>query len=177
MPIATSNFLVPNGTIIVEVVAFVILLVFIGKWILPFVNAQVEERQQQIRESLEQADAARAEADETRAKRQEILDEARHQAREIVAQANRTADQLRVDAQERGQQEFDRLVASAQAEISLARQRAVDDVTAQVGALVMAVAREVIGREVDAEVHRALIDEAVAALAGPAPAAPAASKG
>jgi F0F1-type ATP synthase membrane subunit b/b' len=40
----------------------------------------------------------------------------------------------------------------------------VDEVSAQVGGLVLSVARQVIGREIDAEAHRGLIDEAVAAL-------------
>ena len=53
---------------------------------------------------------------------------------------------------------------AAETDIALARQRAVDEVSAQLGALVMSVARQVIGREIDAASHRALIDEAVAAL-------------
>ena len=98
--------------------------------------------------------------------RQRILDEARQQAREIVSQANRTADQSRADGQARGQQEYDRLVASAEAEIALARQRALDELTSRIGALVLSVARQVIEREIDAQRHRGLIDEAVVGTAG-----------
>lgn len=159
-----SNFLVPNGTLIVEIIAFLIVLFVVWKYVLPPLNRALEQRQNEIRASLEAADAARAEADATAAQRQQILDEARQQAREAVAQANATAERLRQDATERAQQEHDRIVASADADIALARQRAVDEVSAQVGALVLAVARQVIGREVDATAHRALIDEAVAAL-------------
>jgi F-type H+-transporting ATPase subunit b len=162
--IASSNFLVPNGTLIVEIVAFLIVLFVIRKYVLPPINKALEDRREQIRASLEAADAARAEADESRAQRQVIIDEARQQARDIVAAANTTADRVRAEATERGQQEYERLVSSAQSEITLARQRAVDEVSAQVAALVVSVARQVIGREVDAERHRALIDEAVAAL-------------
>ena len=160
----SSNFLIPNGTLIVEIVAFLIVLYFIGRKVLPYVNKQIEERQEQIRESLQAAEKAREEADETRAQREGILDEARQQAREIVSQANRTADQARADGQIRGQQEYDRLVASADAEIALARQRALDEVTSRIGTLVLTVARQVIEREIDAQRHRGLIDEAVSAL-------------
>ncbi len=159
-----SNFLIPNGTLIVEVVAFLIVLGVVARYVLPPLNKALEQRQQEIRRSLEAAEAAKAEADATRRQRQEILDEARQQARELVAQANATAERLRQEAVERAQAEHDRIVAAAEADIALARQRAVDEVSAQVGALVLAVARQVIGREVDAEAHRALIDEAVAAL-------------
>jgi len=162
--IASSNFLVPNGTFIVEVVAFLAVLFVLGRYVLPRLNKVLADRQDQIRSSLEAAEQARTEADETRAQRQAILDEARQQARDIVTQANRTAQRMNVDAEERGRQEYDRLVARAEAEIALARRRAVDEVSAQVGRLVFSVARQVIGREVDAASHQTLIDEAVAAL-------------
>ena len=162
--IASSNFLIPNATLIVEIVAFLIVLFVIGKYVLPPLNRTLEERQQQIRASLAQAEEARAEADETRAQRQQILDEARQQAREMVAQANATAERLRTEAFDRAQQEHDRILAAAEDEIAAARRRAVEEVSAQLGALAMAVARQVVGREVDASAHRALIDEAVAAL-------------
>lgn len=164
MIVASSNFLIPNGTLIVEIVAFLVILYFLGRKVIPYVNQMIDARQKEIAESLQAAEKAREEADETRAQRQQILDEARQQAREIVASANRTADQVRSDGQERGQQEYDRLVASADAEIALAKQRALDEITSRVGQLVLSTARQVIEREIDAQRHRALIDEAVAAL-------------
>lgn len=164
MPIASSNFLVPNGTLIVEIIAFLIVLAFLGRYVLPYLNKALEERQAQIRESLEAADRAKAEADETTAQRQGILDEARQQARQIVTQANANAERVRAEATERGQQEYERLVSSAEAEIALARQRAIDEVSSRVAGLVLSVAQQVIGREIDAATHRDLIEEAVAAL-------------
>ena len=159
-----SIFLIPNATLIVEVVAFLVVLGFLARYVLPVLNKAMTDRQEQIRQSLEAAEQAKAEADETRAERQGILEEARQQARQIVTQANTSAERVRTEAAERGQQEYERLVASAESEIALARQRAIEEVSDRVAGLVMAVAQQVIGREVDAEGHRALIDEAVAAL-------------
>ncbi len=164
--IASSNFLVPNATLIVEVVAFLIVLGFLGKYVLPVLNKALEERQEQIRTALEAAETARVEAAEADATRQETLDEARRQAREMIAQANKAAERVAAQAEERGRIEYERLVARAEAEIASARQRAVDEVSSKVGTLVIAVARQVIAREIDASSHRALIDEAVAALRG-----------
>ena len=159
-----SVFLFPNATFIVEFVVFLAILGAVAKYILPPLNRAMEKRQAEIKESLEAAERARSEADATRAQRGEILEEARAQARQIVTQANASAERVRTEGIERGQQEYERLLASAEAEIALARQRAVDEVSATVGALVLSVARQVIGREIDAEAHRGLIDEAVAAL-------------
>lgn len=159
-----SNFLVPDGTFIAEIIAFLIILGIIAKYILPPLNRAMQARQEEIRTSLAAADAARAEADETRAQRQVILEEARTKAREIMAQGNTTAERSVAQAEERGQQEYDRLLRAAETEIALAKQRAVDEVSTQLGALALSVARQVIGREIDAASHRDLIDEAVAAL-------------
>ncbi|HUC38419.1 MAG TPA: F0F1 ATP synthase subunit B [Acidimicrobiales bacterium] len=161
---SSGNFLVPDGTFIAEFIAFLLIVGIVAKWILPPLNRAMQARQEEIRGSLEAAEAAKAEADETRAQRQGILDEARGQGREIVTQANRTAERLRAEGEERGRQEYERMLSSATAEITLARQRAVDEVSAQVAGLVLAAARQVVGREIDAATHRDLIDEAIAAL-------------
>ena len=45
---SNSNFLVPNGTFIVEVIAFLIMLAILGKYVLPRINKALEDRQEQI---------------------------------------------------------------------------------------------------------------------------------
>jgi F-type H+-transporting ATPase subunit b len=162
--ITAGIFLLPNGTFFIELIVSLVLLFLIYKYVLPPINKALEERQEKIRESLEAADKARADAEAADDERRNVLEEARHQAREIVATANRTADQVRTDATARGQAEYERIVGNAEVEISLARQRAVEEAAARMGEIVMEVVERVIGREVNAEAHRDLIDEAVAAL-------------
>lgn len=164
MPIATSNFLIPNATFFVELVAFLIVLGVIAKFVLPPLNKALDDRSHQIRSELEAADAAKADAAEADDQRRTELERARQQAREIVAQANRTAEQVSADAQTRGQGEFERLVSAAEAEVRLARQRALEEAAARLGELVVDVVERIIGREIDAEAHRDLIEEAVNAL-------------
>jgi F-type H+-transporting ATPase subunit b len=157
-------FLLPNGTFFIELIVSLVLIFLIYKYVLPPINKALTERQEKIRESLEAADKARADAEAADDERRGVLEEARHQAREIVATANRTAEQVRTDAQARGQGDYERIVGNAEVEISLARQRAVEEAAARMGEIVMEVVELVIGREVNAEAHRDLIDEAVAAL-------------
>jgi F-type H+-transporting ATPase subunit b len=157
-------FLLPNGTFFIELIVSIVLILLIYKYVLPPINKAMTERQEKIRESLEAADRARADAEAADDERRAVLEEARQQAREIIATANRTAEQVRTDAQARGQTEYERIVGNADVEISLARQRAVEEAAARMGEIVMEVVERVIGREINAEAHRDLIDEAVAAL-------------
>lgn len=164
MPILGNDFLIPNGTFIIELIAFLVVLGVIARYVLPWVNTQLQERQEAIRAELAAADEAKADAAAADHERRAALEDARHQAREIVAQANRTAEQVSADAQTRGQSEYERLVAAAEAEVGLARQRALEEAAARLGEVVVDVVERIIGREVDAEAHRDLIQEAVGAL-------------
>src|SRR5580692_7553377 len=157
-------FLLPNGTFFIELIVSIVLILAIYKWVLPPINKAMEDRQEKIRESLDAADKARADAEAADDERRSILEEARHQAREIVATANRTAEQVRTDNQARGQADYERIVGNADVEIALARQRAVEEAAARMGEVVMEVVERIIGREVNLDVHRELIDEAVTAL-------------
>jgi F-type H+-transporting ATPase subunit b len=161
---ATSNFLVPNGTFIVVLIAFIIVVAIITKYVVPPLNAALAERQEKIRSELEAADKARLEAEEADVERQRVLDEARAHAREIVSQANTTAERTVASAEQRANEAADRIMAAAEVEVAAARQTAVDQVTAQVGELVMAAAERVVGREIRAADHQDLIDEAIAAI-------------
>ncbi|MDA8357238.1 MAG: F0F1 ATP synthase subunit B [Actinomycetota bacterium] len=172
-----SDFLVPNATFIVELVAFVIVLVFIARVVLPPLNAALTRRTERIRAELEAAEEAKSDAAAADEERRAALDQARQQAREIVAQANRTAEQVSTDAQARGQAEYERLLSAAEAEVRLARERAVEEAAARLGQLVVDVVERILGREVDIEAHRTLIDEAAAALAAGGEAAGSAAAG
>jgi F-type H+-transporting ATPase subunit b len=162
--IAESIFLIPNGTFFVELTAFVVILIIAWKKILPPLNKAMEARQEKIRLSLEAAEEARAEAAAATDERAKVLSQARDQAREIVSAAQATADQVKAEAAGRGQQEYERIVSSANAEVETARQRAVDEASARIGEIVFDLVATIVGREVDQSAHEDLIREAVAAL-------------
>ncbi len=88
-------FLLPNGTFFIELFVSIILILLIYKYVLPPINKAMEERQEKIRTALESADQARADAEAADDERRNVLEQARQQAREIVATANRTAEQVR----------------------------------------------------------------------------------
>jgi F-type H+-transporting ATPase subunit b len=163
--IATSIFLLPNGTFFVElIVVVVILYVLTKKWPLPQLNKALTDRQEKIRSSLEAADAARAEAAAADDERAKVLAEAREQARTIVAGAQETSDQLKAEAAGRAQVEYERIVATAQSEVVAARQRAIDEASARIGEIVFELVEKIVAREVDQSTHDDLVREAVAAL-------------
>ena len=94
------------------------MLVVIGKYVLPFLNKALEERQEQIRASLEAADAgAHRGGGDARPAPGDPRRGPAAGAATIVTQANKTAERMHAEAEERGQQEYERMVARAEAEI------------------------------------------------------------
>ena len=162
--IAESIFLLPNGTFVVELVVVAVILYLVTKYILPPLNKAMESRQEKIRTSLEAADAARAEAAAADDERAAVLADARDRAREIVATAQATGDQVKAESAGRGQVEYERIVAMAQEEVATARQRAIDEASARIGEVVFELVTKIVGREVDQAAHQDLVREAVAAL-------------
>jgi len=144
--------------------AFLVVVWVIGKKVLPVLNKVLTERQDQIRGELEAADKAKADAEEADVERRAALEEARAQAREIVSNAATAADQTKLRAEADAQAIHDRIVQAADAEVVIARQAAVEEVSARVGEIVLAAAERVIGREIQASDHQDLIDEAIAAV-------------
>ena len=134
--IATSVFLLPNGTFFIELVTVVVILLLMTKYILPPLNAALESRQEKIREALAAAEAAKADAAAAGDERQRVLAEARDQAREIVAAAQTTSDSVKAESVGRGQAEYDRILANAASEVDTARQRAIDEASARIGEIV-----------------------------------------
>jgi F-type H+-transporting ATPase subunit b len=162
--IATSIFLLPNGTFFVELLVVAVILYLMTKYILPPLNRALEARQEKIRTSLEAADAAKAEAAAAADERAKVLTEAREQARTIVAGAQALSDQLKAEAGDRARAEYDRIVAGAQTEIAAARSHAIDEASARVGVIVFDLVTKIVGREVDQSSHDDLVREAVEAL-------------
>ncbi len=161
----TQNFLLPNGTFFVMLVIFLIVLGIISKWILPPLQGVAEARKVRIRTAMQKADGARAETQRLQAERENILIEARAQARKVIDEANHGADQAREQGRQRGQAEYDRLLEVSQLETEEECTRVRSELVGRLDSLVVAAAERVLGSQVDAEHHRALIDEAVSAAA------------
>jgi F-type H+-transporting ATPase subunit b len=162
--IATSIFLLPNGTFFVELLVFVVIFLIAKRYIFPKLNQMLENRQEKIRTSLEAADAARAEAAAAGDQRAHVLAEAREQARAIVAGAQETSDQLKAEAAGRAQSEYERILATASTEVASVRQHAIDEASARIGEIVFDLVSKIVGREVDQSTHDDLVREAVAAI-------------
>jgi len=144
-----------------ELIGFLLLLAFIYRYVRPPLSKMMDNRAEAIRSSLASADAAQEAGEHGLAEARTSLEAARSEATAIVERAHQTSAQLLLEGERRGREEQERLVASAAVESDFDRQRAREDVTRQVGAIVMAVAELVVEAELDTFRQRALIGETI----------------
>jgi F-type H+-transporting ATPase subunit b len=145
--------------LIVGAVAFAVLFFFMWKWVLPRVNALLEERRRQIQGQLESAEQTRQEAERLLADYRSQLADARDSANQIIEEARSTADQLRRDLQAKAEDESRNTVVRAQEEIRAERDRVFQELRAQVGDIAVELAGRVVGASLDKSMHERLIDE------------------
>ena len=151
-------------TLLGQMISFAILIWFTVKFIWPPLMAAIEERQQKIAEGLAAADNAQKNLAQAQDKVNEELKAARSKANEIIEQAHQRANQLIDAAKSDAIAEGNRQRALAEAEIEAAANRAKEDLRKQVSALAVTGAEKLLKREIDANAHKALLDELAAEI-------------
>jgi F-type H+-transporting ATPase subunit b len=154
----------PNITLLGQMLSFAILIWFSVKFIWPPLTKAIEERQQKIAEGLAAADRSQKDLAQAQDKVNEALREARGKANEIIEQAHQRANSIIDAAKNDAIAEANRQKALADAEIAAAANRAKEELRRQVSTLAVAGAEKLLRREIDANAHKALLDELAAEL-------------
>ena len=144
--------------------SFAILIWFTVKFIWPPLMKAIEERQQKIAEGLAAADRSQKDLAQAQDKVNDALKEARTKANEIIEQAHARASTIIDQAKNDAIAEANRQKALAEAEITAAANRAKEDLRKQVSMLAVTGAEKLLKREIDANAHKALIDDLAAQL-------------
>jgi F-type H+-transporting ATPase subunit b len=144
-----SNFLVPNGTFLVSLLAFAILVWIFGKYLIPPINRAMTARQEAIRTEFAELDQAKADARQAEADYKEQLNDAKHEAARIREEAREHGAQIVQDAREKAQLEADRIVEHAHAQIEADRKAAFASLRRDVGSLATTLAGRIVGESMD----------------------------
>jgi F-type H+-transporting ATPase subunit b len=153
-----------NLTFIVQGIAFFAVAWMVMKFGWPHIIAAIEERQQKIAEGLAAADRSQKDLAQAQEKVNEALKEARTKANEIIDQAHQRANQIVEAAKNDAIAEANRQKALGLAEIDAASTRAKEDLRKQVSVLAVSGAEKLLKREIDANAHKALLDELAAEI-------------
>jgi len=147
------------GLIIWTVITFVILLIVLRKVAWGPILTALEQREQTIRHSLEEAQRARREAEQLLAQHQQMLAEANRDVTRLLEQGREEAERLRISMTEQARQEAQRLTEAARREIVRERQLAVQELRNTAADLALAAAGRLLNTAMTTEDHRRLVSE------------------
>jgi F-type H+-transporting ATPase subunit b len=162
---ADAGVITINGTVIVELITFLVMMAVLARWVYPQIVKLAEARQRLITEQLTEAEKSRAEAEARLQEAEARLAEARKTAQSVIDGATKSAEQLRQELKQKAEEEAKRLTAAARKEIEAERERAVQAVRNEVASLVVAATEKVIGETLDEGKHKQLIERAIAEVA------------
>lgn len=151
-----------NATIIAQMLIFGLLIWFTMKVVFPMFMNPAAERSRRIAEGLAAAEQAQRDLAEAEAKVTEIVRDAHTRALAIEHQAQQQANETVEAAKKTAQTEGQRLLIAARDQITLETQKARDELRGQVGALAVAGATRIIGREINARDHAELLQKLAA---------------
>jgi F-type H+-transporting ATPase subunit b len=141
----TTNFLIPNGTFIAEMIIFLVILFVIGKYVVPFVNLKLAERQEAIRLEFKELEDARARLEATEAEYRDLIASARADAARQREEAREEGAQILADLRAQAQVESERIRQASHQQIEAERSRTVEALRAEVGTLAVELAGRVVG--------------------------------
>jgi len=156
VPLA-SNFLVPNGTFFVELLAFAIILWLLAKFVIPPINRAMTERQDAIRKEFSDLEAAKADAKAAEEEFRAQIADARHEAARIREEAREQGAAIVSEMREQAQAEATRIVEHAHAQIDADRQQAVTSLRAEVGSLATQLASRIVGEALDDQARQSRV--------------------
>ena len=149
------------GLMIWTLLAFGITLYLLNKLAYPRIAAALDRRRVAIEESIEAANRAKQEADQTLEEYRARLREAREQAEDIVARARKAADNLSDETKAQASQQREELLAQARRDIEHETRRALDELRREVADLTVAATEKITRKSLTEEDHRRLIEEAL----------------
>lgn len=151
--------------IIWSAVAFVIILIFFWKYVLPRVQKLLDERGEAIEGNIAKADEAQRKAEAALEEYTAQLADARTEAGRIRETAREDGKKIVAEAKETATTEAARVTASAQAQIDAERQSALVSLRSEVGTLAIDLASGVIGESLtDDKKAAAVVDRFLADL-------------
>ena len=146
-------------TFLAQICNLMIQLVIFKKLLLNPVKKVIAERKAKADSQIADAEKLRTEAEAKQAEYEQNLQNARTEANQIVASAQKTAAARSEELLGEARAQAAALKQKAEADIAQERKKAVNEVKDEIGGMAMEIASKVVEREIKEADHQDLIDE------------------
>ena len=147
--------------LILQVIAFGILVFILAKWVYPPILAMLDRRQKLIEDSIKTAKETATKSEKAAADITKQLAEARIEADDIVAAARKQSEQMLLTADEEAQRRAEATVEAARAQLQRDVETARKTLRDETTELVALATEKIIGEKIDTTRDGKLIDNAI----------------
>jgi F-type H+-transporting ATPase subunit b len=145
-------------------IAFGITFFVLKKYAFGPIQKTIDDRRDRIRQAVEEADNARNEARELLEQNRAILAQARSESADILAETRKVADAQLDRAKQEVEAERQRRLEETRKQIDAETVRAIGQIRSEVADLTVEATQRVVGKVLDSEDQRRLVEEAVQGL-------------
>ncbi|MFF5211328.1 F0F1 ATP synthase subunit B [Streptosporangium sp. NPDC000396] len=150
-----KNPLLPDvGEMVIGGFAFLVVLFFVGRLLVPRIQKVLAERVDAIEGGLKRAADAQEEAQQTLRQYKDQLAEARHEASRLREEAREQGAQIKAELRDEAQAEARRLIEAAHAQIEADRQQAFAQLRTEIGRLSVELAGRIVGESLEDEARQ-----------------------
>ncbi|MFD3721441.1 F0F1 ATP synthase subunit B [Streptomyces sp. NPDC058674] len=144
-----SPLIPPLPELVIGLIAFVIVLGFLAKKLLPNINKVLDERREAIEGGIEKAEAAQTEAQSVLEQYKAQLAEARHEAARLRQDALEQGTALKEELRAEGQRQREEIIAAGHTQIEADRKAASQALRQDVGKLATDLAGKLVGESLE----------------------------
>lgn len=150
-----------NGTLLAQMFNFLVLLILLRAVAYKPFMRMLDKRRELIESSIAAAEEDKKQAEELRAALQADMQKSREQASEILARANKNAEEQAQQIIDAAKVEATRVKDGALAEIQREKEKAVAELRDQVATLSILVAGKIIDQQLNDDVQKDMVDKFV----------------
>ena len=162
--LASGLIEVVPGLMIWTLIAFGITFFVLRKFAFGPIQKTIDDRRDRIRQAVEEADNACNEARELLEQHRALIGQAKQESADILAETRKVADAQMDRAKQEAEAERQRRLEETRKQIDAETVRAIGQIRSEVADLTIEATERVVGKVLDAEDQRRLIDEAVQGL-------------
>ena len=162
-----GSFLSVDATLLwATVVVFVLFARILGRFAWGPILKFVDDREKTIREQVDSAQLAAAEAKEMLAKHQEILKDAGREREEILQKALKEAEHVRGELVTKARADADQVLARAREQMGREKDQVIAELRGQVADIAVEAASRIVKSSLDEAAQRRLVDDYIKELPG-----------
>jgi len=147
------------GLFVWTIITFMVLFFVLAKFAWKPLMKMLQEREEMIRDSLDDAEKAKTELEHLNEESEAIMTKARAEAQTILANGKAAAEKVKEDTIAKAKEQAIKIIKKTEKQIQIEKDKAIADIKQEVVNLSLSVAKKLINKNLNDADNKSLIEE------------------